>query len=132
MSEEKVVKVKKEPVAITFEALETLVKEGKNKEDIGTHFGLNAAQTVRLIKESGLKLVKAKFKRKTTPAFILIKNEPLSIPDVTIDENEIPEVVPVAKKPKAVAVVEDDSDLLNIKHDEPEVDVPSTSEDNEW
>lgn len=46
------------PVQISKAALTKLVEEGKKKEEIASHFGLNNAQTTKLLKQAGLTIRK--------------------------------------------------------------------------
>lgn len=38
--------------------LTKMVNDGKKKDDIATHYGLNASQTTKLLKDAGLKIRK--------------------------------------------------------------------------
>lgn len=128
-TQEKVVKETKE---ITTTALRALVEAGKTKEEIGAEFGLNAAQTSKLLKNGKDKGIKMKIKRVVKPAFVLIEDEN-EIPVITTPTIEQVTEAIVNKKVSKAKVV-DDSDLLQITNKVEEASIEEKKEDtsNDW
>lgn len=94
-----------------------MIHEGKSREEVGTFYGLDNADTVALFKHEAFKGLRAKKQR----AFIIVKDE--NVVKVPKDESEVYDVkLPVTGEIKSEITdeLQDEDNSLNVTTEEEE------------